>query len=160
LFRNHGPRADAKQRGHNGVVGPGVRDPNRHARPCRWSPSRTRRREKKRQGNSLVSLSLALPITKFPSSPLAPVATSGSKPRYEFLPRATDFLRFIRSPTPIASSPSAEPWILGPRFGGSWPWVSHRRGGSGRSAADSWPLAWGCGCKDSSCALAWLDCRF
>jgi hypothetical protein len=82
-------------------------------------------------------------IASFPS-PLAPFATSGSKQRYEFLPRAPDFLRFIRSP-------AAEPWILGPRFRGSWPWASHRRGGSGRSAADSWPFAWGYGRKDSRC---------
>jgi hypothetical protein len=69
----------------------------------------------KRQGNSLVSLTLALSIPKFPS-PLAPVAASSSKPRYEFLHRAPDLLRFIRSPTPIAGSPAAEPWIYRPQI--------------------------------------------
>jgi hypothetical protein len=55
--KNHGPAADAKQRGHNGVVGPRRQRPRTDTpgQPCRWSPSRTRRREK-RQGNSLVPL--------------------------------------------------------------------------------------------------------
>jgi hypothetical protein len=154
LFGNDGPQA-AMQSKENTMVAwaPGIRDPEppRHATPRRWSPSRTRRRQKDKEIASSPSRWLSRsPNSPRPSLPSQQAAANQGTNSSTELPICSDSSAPLpRSRAPLPRSRG----FIGPRFRVLCPWVSCRRRGGGRSGRSAAAARLGCGRKDSP----WLD---